>query len=239
MAYLVKDVLKRYSTGGARIGGATNYTDISNAGAITQAGTQTNVLSGTNTLSGTTTVSGVATFSAAAVLSGNGRPTRSVFIPCTAFEYTSAASVALAALNSRFNSLKFSPSASSSDLTIYGQFHAPADLDTTYGITPKVWWSMGAKGASGIADWEVDVECIGTGEVSGTASTADVTAGASGATSVVNTIFLSALDTVGANVIAANDLVSLECRLEGSNGLTTAGCPSFLGMTISYLGKTM
>jgi hypothetical protein len=246
-----RDKKQRNMSGGARFGGSTNYMTVGSDGAITQAGTNTNTMAGTTTLSGTTTVSGaltlsnttavngVATFTAAPVLSGSGRSTRSVFIPALAFEYTSAASVSVAAYNSRFASLYFAPSASGTDLTIYGQFFAPADLDTTYGITPKVLWGMGAKGASGIADWEVDVECVGTGEVSSTASTADVTAGASGAASTVQTIFLSTLDTVGANVIASNDLVSLEFRLEGSNGLTTAGCPYFLGMAIDYKAKTI
>ena len=245
-----RDKLRRYMIGGARIGSAGSYTDIAIDGTITQAGTATNTFSGTSTLSGTTTISGaltlsntvavngVATIAAAPVLSGSGRPTRNKFIWPTQWN-TNSGSVALATLNSRWNSLYFTPSGSASDVLVYSQVQVPADLDTTYGITPAVWWSTGAKAASCVADWQVAVECVAGGEVSGTASTADVTAGASGTSASANCIYRTELDTIGANVIAIEDLLSLVFSLEGSDGLTTAGCPYFLGLEIEYKGKSI
>lgn len=231
-ATVMLDRLKRYMKGGAHIGGATNYTAIGTDGAITQGGTQS------NTFSGTTTISGTATFSAAPVLSGSGRTTRTAWVPWTAFSKNSSATSA--ALNSRWNSVLFSPATSATDVTIYAQWPVPADLDTTYGITPVVWWSRGANGtSSAVADWEVDVECVDSGEASGTASTADITAGASYTGASANIIWESTLDTVGANVIAADDLVSLELRLEGTDGLTTAGCPYFLGLALKYKASSV
>ena len=230
--------------GGTRIGSAGSYTDIAANGTITQAGDATNTFSGTTTISGALTLSntiaqsGVATISAAPVLSGSGRTTRRIWLGPEAW-YIAGASAALANLNSRWNSVYFTPSGSASDVNIYAQFQVPADLDTTYGFMPAVWWSMGSKGASGVADWQVIVECIANGEVSGTASTADVTAGASGAASTVQTIFRSELDIVAANVVTAEDLVSVILSLEGSDGLTTAGCPYCLGVEIEYKAKAI
>ncbi len=167
-------------------------------------------------------------------LSGSGRPTHHVFVPPSAF-YITGASVSRTSLNSRWDSLHFMPSDSASDVTVYGQALVPEDADVTYGITPKVLWSRGAAGtASGIADWEVDIESVASGEATGTASTADVTNGASYTGASANIIWSSTLDTVGANVIAVGDVLSLELRLKGSDGKTTAGCPYFLGLELEY-----
>jgi hypothetical protein len=170
----------------------------------------------------------------AITLAGTARPTKHIWISPGDF-YTGGASVALTSLNSMWTAALFSPSASTSDVTIYGQVPVPEDCDITAGLTPKVWWSRGANGAStAIADWEVDIDSVGNNEATSTASTADVTAGASYSGDATNEITVSTLDTVGENSIAVGDLLSLEFRLEGSDGLTTAGCPYFLGLEIEY-----
>ena len=258
-----RDRLQRVMQGGWRAGGSTNYITAGSAGGLTQAGTNTNTLAGTttlsgattisgaatlsggatlsstNTISGTTTISGTATFTAAPAMSGNGRPTKHIWRDPSEF-YITGASVTDGTLNSRWHSLYFHPDASSSDVTIYAdQIEIPEHFDSSAGITPTVWWSRGAAGASGIADWVVSFQSVDDGEVSGTASEASIAAGASLSASTANQIEQSALSTVGTNVIVAGDLLSMVLRLEGSDGLTTAGCLYFLGLKLAYRATSL
>ncbi len=234
-----RDRIQRVMTGGAAIGGATNKSTIGTDGSIVQAGTQANTIgattfAGANTFSLTQAFNGVATLAAAPVLSGSGRSTRRGWIGPEAW-YISGASITDGTLNSLYRSLYFHPDASTSDVVMYAQWQVPADFDGTYGVQPKVWWSRGSGTASGIADFDVSVVSLATGENTGTASVSSIAAGASGQTNAsANVLFRSALSIVGANVITANDLLSLVCKLEGSDGLTTAGCPYCLGVELEY-----
>jgi hypothetical protein len=236
--------------GGAHMGGAGSYLLVDKSGAITQAGAGTATWVGTHTFtngvthsgavinSSTVAQNGVQTFAAAPVMTGSGRATHHIWIRPS--DLTTATSVAQATLNSRWDSLYFTPSGSASDLTVYGQVSVPEDMDVSVGLTPRIWWSRGAAAASGIADWVLGVENVASGAGSiASASEASIAAGASLTSAVANTIVQSALSTIGAGAISKGELLSLALRLEGSDGLTTAGCPYFLGIELDYSANSL
>lgn len=172
-------------------------------------------------------------------MAGTARPDRKIFVPPSAF-YVTGASVSATSLNSMWSALQFTPSASSSDVTIYAQVPVPPDMDVSYGITPSVLASRGTSGSiAAVMDWEVDIDTVASGEASSAASTSHVTNGASYTAATSNSIARMALSNVGAAVIAANDVLSLELRLEGSDGKTTAGCPYFLGLELAYKASAL
>ncbi len=242
-ATILKDTRKRVCRAGIQVGSSTAAVNISSDGVLTLTGTPAVTLggavtlSGTNTFSGTNAISGVATITAAPVLSGNGRPTHSVFIPARSFSLSGSA--AMTTLNSKWDTAYVVVSSSANDVIWYGQFPAPEDMDVTYGLTPKVIWSTGAKAASSVADWSLAVDPWASGEATGSASTSTIAAGASNVSASANTIVVSTLGLVGANAFTAGDIVSLALTLDGSSGSTTAGCPYFIGVELDYKASTL
>jgi hypothetical protein len=240
---MLKDRIKRIMAGGMQVGsGNTNKLTVGTDGAITQVGTNTNTLAGTTTFSGTTTLSGsktlsgatsvtgVATFSAQPALSGSGRSTRRIWMGVADWA-TPAASVAAATLNSRWQSLYFTPDASTSSLALTGQFEVPPDFDVTAGVTPRIWWSTGAKAASSQCAWVMSFQNVATG--AGSAAASATAAIANNTSAVANTIARSALEAMCLNAFSAGQLVSMTLTLT-AGASTTCGCPYFLGSELEY-----
>jgi len=211
-ASILKDRLLRVCRGGLQVGSGAAYTSISSAG--------------------------VATFTAAPVLSGSGRPTHSVFIP--ARDFSLSASAAMTTLNSKWDTAYVVVAASdATDVVWYGQVPVPEDMDVSYGLTPKIVWSTGAKAASSVADWSLAVDPWASGEATGSASTSTTAAGASNTSASANTIVVSSLGLVGANAFTLGDIISLALTLDYTSGSTTAGCPYFIGMELDYKASTL
>ena len=247
-ASILKDRLLRVCRGGLQVGSGAAYTSISSAGVITQTGTPAVTFAGAVTHSGATThtgavtnssttaLNGVATFSAAPVLSGSGRPTHSVFIPARNFSLSGSA--AMTTLNSKWDTAYVVVAASNTtDVVWYGQVPVPEDMDVSYGLTPKIVWSTGAKAASSVADWSLAVDPWA--RATGSASTSTTAAGASNSSASANTIVVSSLGLVGANAFTLGDIISLALTLDYTSGSTTAGCPYFIGMELDYKASTL
>jgi len=161
-----------------------------------------------------------------------------VFIPARNFSLSGSA--AMTTLNSRWDTAYVVVAASNATNVVwYGQVPVPEDMDVSYGLTPKVIWSTGAKAASSVADWSLAVDPWASGEPTGSASTSTTAAGASNTSASANTIVVSSLGLVGANAFTKGDIISLALTLDYTSGSTTAGCPYFIGMELDYKASTL